>query len=352
MFNLAITTIWDVRDFTSNLIEYPYLSDIIETYKQGGLVALPTETVYGLGADATNDDAVKRIYEAKGRPSDNPLIVHIYDTKQLEDFVESISEATERLMEAFWPGPITFILPLKEGVLCDRVTGGLNSVAVRMPSHPVARALLKEVDLPIAAPSANLSGRPSPTTFEHVFHDLDGRIDGIIQSTQSDAGLESTVLDCTSFPFRIARPGTITRSMLNEILPNGIDALVETSTDKPIAPGMKYKHYAPETPLKIFERLEGPIETTDEKDWSKKAFLLPASLLPFIPKQAQTIVLSTSETDIQQANHNLYAALHELDQLEDIEQAFIYGYPNMEEAEALHNRMEKAANHVYVKEEW
>ncbi|AVQ33529.1 threonylcarbamoyl-AMP synthase [Staphylococcus muscae] len=345
------TTIWDVREYTNNLIDYPYLSEIIATYRQGGLVALPTETVYGLGADATNEEAVQGIYQAKGRPSDNPLIVHIYDTKQLEDFVENVSETTERLMEAFWPGPITFILPLKPGYLCQSVTGGLNSVAVRMPSHPVARTLLKEVALPIAAPSANLSGRPSPTTFEHVYYDLEGRIDGIIQSTQSEAGLESTVLDCTSFPFRIARPGTITRSMLNEILPNGIDAMRDESIDKPIAPGMKYKHYAPETPLKIFERLNEKLDAT-QKDWSQTAFILPATLLSYIPKQAQTIILSETESDIKQANHNLYAALHQLDQLDGIAHAYIYGYPDHDDAEALHNRMVKAANHQFIKGEW
>ena len=345
------TTVWDVRDYTSNLIDYPNLSEIIETYQQGGLVALPTETVYGLGADATNEKAVQRIYEAKGRPSDNPLIVHIYDTDQLDDFVTHVSETTEKLMEAFWPGPITFILPLKEGYLCDSVTGGLNSVAVRMPSHPVARALLKEVALPIAAPSANLSGRPSPTTFEHVYHDLNGRIDGIMQSTQSEAGLESTVLDCTSFPFRIARPGTITRSMLNDILPNGIDEAQFDHSDKPIAPGMKYKHYAPETPLKIFNTMNQPIAAAVH-DWSRTAFLLPESFVPFVPEQAQVIVLSASATDIQAANHNLYAALHQLDQLTEIECAYIYGYPNHDEAEALHNRMMKAANYQYVQGEW
>ncbi len=352
MLHLVKTTVWDVRDYTLNLKDYPNLSEIIETYRQGGLIALPTETVYGLGADATNEQAVQGIYQAKGRPSDNPLIVHIYDTDQLDDFVTNVSETTEKLMEAFWPGPITFILPLKEGYLCESVTGGLNSVAVRMPSHPVARALLKEVALPIAAPSANLSGRPSPTTFEHVYHDLNGRIDGIIQSTQSEAGLESTVLDCTSFPFRIARPGTITRSMLNDILPNGIDEAQFDNSDKPIAPGMKYKHYAPETPLKIFNVLNRPIDEAGQQDWSQTAFILPESFVSLVPKEAHIIVLSESENDIQAASHNLYAALHQLDELTHITRAYIYGYPNNDEAEALHNRMVKAANYQYVEGEW
>ncbi|MCS4487023.1 L-threonylcarbamoyladenylate synthase [Staphylococcus americanisciuri] len=345
------TTIWDVRDYTNNLADYPKLSEIVDIYRQGGLISLPTETVYGLGADATNEQAVQGIYQAKGRPSDNPLIVHIYDAEQMDDFVAHVSEATQKLMDAFWPGPITFILPLKRGYLCESVSGGLDSIAVRMPSHPVARALLKEVALPIAAPSANLSGRPSPTTFEHVYHDLNGRINGIIHSTQSEAGLESTVLDCTTFPFRIARPGTITRSMLDDILPNAIDNMHFDNDEKPIAPGMKYKHYAPETPLKIFHTLSYQINVT-QRDWSRIAFILPSSMTSLVPENAHIIELSESEGDIEAANHNLYAALHQLDQIAQIDCAYIYGYPDNAEAEALHNRMVKAANHQYVKEVW
>ncbi|QLK86519.1 L-threonylcarbamoyladenylate synthase [Staphylococcus sp. 17KM0847] len=345
------TEIWDVRAYTTQLADYPRLSEIIETYRRGGLVALPTETVYGLGANALDESAVQKIYQAKGRPSDNPLIVHIYDSEQLKDFVTEIPEATEKLMEAFWPGPITFILPLKPGFLCNSVTGGLNSVAVRMPSHPVARELLKLVDLPIAAPSANLSGRPSPTTFEHVYHDLNGRIDGVIHSTQSEAGLESTVLDCRTFPYRVARPGTITRNMLNDILPNAVDEVRSEDMEKPIAPGMKYKHYAPETPIAIFENLEHSINALRYKEWSHIVFIVPKSFIPLLPEEAYTIILSDTEEDIQQANYNLYDALHKVDQLVDVEQAYIYGYPHHEEAEALRNRMCKAANYQYVEGE-
>ncbi|WP_281198381.1 L-threonylcarbamoyladenylate synthase [Staphylococcus schleiferi] len=345
------TKIWDVRNYTTCLNTYPELDAIIETYRRGGLVVLPTETVYGLGGNARDDEAVRKIYEAKGRPSDNPLIVHIYDTDQLDDFVSSISDATKRLMEAFWPGPITFILPLKKGYLCERVTGGLDSVAVRMPSHPVARALLEAVDLPIAAPSANLSGRPSPTTFEHAYEDLNHRVDGIIQSTQSDAGLESTVLDCTSFPFRIARPGTITRSMLNEVMPLAIDEHQIAATEKPIAPGMKYKHYAPNTPLKIIQQINAPIRKEAHEDWSKIAFIVPKNKIPFLPKEAKVLVISEGENDIKGANHHLYSILHQLDQMPSIELAYIFGYEDNFETEALRNRMLKAANQQVIKDE-
>ncbi|EGQ3507228.1 L-threonylcarbamoyladenylate synthase [Staphylococcus pseudintermedius] len=348
---MSETKIWDVRDYTTRLEEYPKLPEIVKTLQDGGLVVLPTETVYGLGGNAKDDTAIRKIYEAKGRPSDNPLIVHIYDTDQLDDFVVDISEATHKLMEAFWPGPITFILPLKQGYLCDRVTGGLNSVAVRMPSHPVALALLKAVDLPIAAPSANLSGRPSPTTFEHAFHDLNHRVDGIMRSTQSDAGLESTVVDCTSFPFRIARPGTITRNMLNDILPQSVEVHSPLATEKPIAPGMKYRHYAPSTPLKMIVQLNVPIHEDAHEDWSKIAFIVPETKKKFLPASAQVIVISESESDIQGANHNLYDVLHQLDQLNDVDMAYIYGFEDNFETEALRNRMLKAVSQQVVKDE-
>ncbi len=345
------TKIWDVREYTNHLDAYPQFDEIIRMYREGKRIVLPTETVYGLGGSALNEETVKGIYEAKGRPSDNPLIIHIYDTDQLEDFVTSISETTLKLMEAFWPGPITFILPLKSGYLCERVTGGLNSVAVRMPSHPVARYILKKANIPIAAPSANMSGRPSPTTFEHAYDDLNGRVEGIIQSTPSDAGLESTVIDCTSFPYRIARPGTITRQMLNDILPNSIDDTVIDMTEKPIAPGMKYKHYAPDTPLIMIEHIGNDIRRSAHDDWKGIAFIVPESLSKYIPKEAKVIILSQDEFDIQTANRHLYTALHQLDELKSVSCAYIYGYPVNEDTEALRNRMMKAVNHQVVKDE-
>ncbi|RIP32904.1 threonylcarbamoyl-AMP synthase [Staphylococcus gallinarum] len=340
------TKIWDFNN--QNNINDANIKEITEIYNQGGLIALPTETVYGLGADARNDEAIKKIYEAKGRPSDNPLIVHIYDMKQMQYFTTKLTEDIKILMKHFWPGPISFILPLKQGYLCDRVSGGLDSIAVRMPSHPVGRAILEKVHIPIAAPSANLSGRPSPTTFEHVFNDLDGRIDGIIKAEQSEEGLESTVLDCTQYPYRIARPGSVTRQMIEGILPGCIEEAV-LDTEKPIAPGMKYKHYSPDTPLTIVQHLTR--QPSIEKDWSQVAFILPKDYETFVPKQAKFIPLCNNENDIKGANHNLYQILHELDKNDDIQRAYIYGFDINDQTTAIMNRIMKAASHIIVEGE-
>ncbi|WP_437272551.1 L-threonylcarbamoyladenylate synthase [Staphylococcus succinus] len=344
------TKIWDVRDYKNQLSDYPYINEIKDIFEQGGLIALPTETVYGLGADARNDEAVKKIFEAKGRPSDNPLIVHIYDINDLKAFTTGLTEDIKLLMKHFWPGPISFILPLKEGYLCKRVSGGLASIAVRMPSHPIGREILRYVDMPIAAPSANLSGRPSPTTFDHVFNDLAGRIDGIIHGDQSEEGLESTVLDCTQFPFRIARPGSITKTMIESIIPNSIATETTLNIEQPIAPGMKYKHYAPDTPIQIIEELNGDTLISD-KDWSHTAFILPKSKRNIVPKTAIFIPLCETEDDIKGANHNLYPILHQIDQETTIENAYIYGFQINDSTTAIMNRMMKATNQSIIKGE-
>ena len=181
--------------------------------RDGGLVAFPTETVYGLGADAMNAEAAAKIYEAKGRPSDNPLIVHIADKEQVDLLAENVPEAAERIMEAFWPGPLTIILNKKKEVP-HGTTGGLNTVAIRMPSHPVAQALIRESGCMIAAPSANTSGRPSPTTAAHVMEDMQGRIPMILDGGAVGIGIESTILDMTGEIPMILRPGYITKEML------------------------------------------------------------------------------------------------------------------------------------------
>lgn len=340
------TKVWN---FDTNISQESFdtsLNEIKSMYQNGALIAIPTETVYGLGANACDEKAVENIYKAKGRPSDNPLIIHIHDVKQLSHFVESVDDKVKLLMDNFWPGPISFILPLKKGYLCNKVTGGLNSIAVRMPSHQVARKVLQFVDLPIAAPSANLSGRPSPTTFEHVEHDLNGKIDGIIKSNQSDEGLESTVLDCTQYPFKIARPGAITKSMINHILPGSIDEHDYNDVEKPIAPGMKYKHYAPDTSLIIVNQLDRQI--SKDKDWNHTAFIFPDNFRKYIPENAKFIHLCKNENDIKGANHNLYDILHQLDKESEIEQAYIYGFEINDKSQAIMNRMLKAANNQVV----
>jgi len=219
--------------------------------RSGGVVAFPTETVYGLGADATNEAAVERIFTAKGRPSDNPLIVHVADKAQAEALIEECGPAARRLMERFWPGPLTLVLPLKPGAVARRVTAGLDTVALRMPDHPLARRLIAAAGCPVAAPSANRSGRPSTTTADHVLEDLNGRIDGVLDGGPAGIGLESTVVRITDGGGRIEvlRPGGITVEDLRAALPGAeiaVAAGLEASSEEaPPSPGMKYKHYAP-----------------------------------------------------------------------------------------------------------
>lgn len=220
-------------------------ADII---KNGGICAFPTETVYGLGADAMNEEAVEKIFRAKGRPQDNPLIVHIADMEQLQDICV-VSESAKQLMEKFWGGPLTLILPKREKVPYV-VTAGLETVAVRMPSHPVAHALLRLCGCPVAAPSANLSGKPSPTTGQDVLADMDGRADVIIDGGDCFWGVESTVLDLTVEPPAILRPGAVTREELAVELGT---VIYGTGADAPKSPGMKYKHYAPKAPVYVVE---------------------------------------------------------------------------------------------------
>lgn len=343
------TQIWDLRMYKNNVNQYPHIDEIKQTFLDGGLVAIPTETVYGLGANARNEEAVENIYVAKGRPSDNPLIVHIHSIEQLDDFVEYIDDKVKVLMDEFWPGPISFILPLKQGYLCSKVTGGLESIAVRMPSHKIGRALLQIVDEPIAAPSANISGRPSPTTFEHVNRDLNGKVNGIVNGDQCEEGLESTVIDCTQFPFRIARPGSITQDMIETKLPHSINRQIYEENEKPIAPGMKYKHYSPETPLTIVKDLNKKIANDDK--WSKVAFVFPESQRSLIPENSIFISLCENKGDFKSAGHNLYEILHELDQNEEIEEAYIYGFEDNHHTEAIMNRMLKAASYKLIKGE-
>ena len=230
------------------------LKKVGETLRLGGLAAIPTETVYGLAANAFSDDAVKKIFVAKGRPQDNPLIVHISEIEELYPLVKKVPESALRLCEKFWPGPLTIILE-KSDAVCESVSAGLNTVAVRMPSHPVARAIIKASGVPLAAPSANVSGKPSPTTAQHVLHDMNGKIDMIIDGGESDVGVESTVITlCTEKP-KLLRPGGITMEQLREVLGEvEVDSAVMGELkegEKPASPGMKYKHYSPDADVLI-----------------------------------------------------------------------------------------------------
>lgn len=223
--------------------------------RSGGLLGIPTETVYGLGADALNEDAVRRIFEAKGRPQDNPLIIHVpNDITWLERYCRDVPETAYRLAERFWPGPLTMILK-RRPIVPLRTTGGLDTVGVRCPDHPVTAAIIAAAGVPIAAPSGNTSGRPSPTTAQHMIEDMDGKIDGIVDGGPCAVGVESTIVDLTVSPPRLLRPGGLPREALEEVLgPIAVDkAVTEKLSDgeKPRAPGMKYRHYAPKAPVTV-----------------------------------------------------------------------------------------------------
>lgn len=266
--NMSITKHWVVP------VQYdpdsPAIREAAALIRAGQTVAFPTETVYGLGADARQPEAVEAIFAAKGRPSDNPLIVHISSLEQLDELAERVDDLSMKLARTFWPGPLTLVLPVKEGAVSSRVTAGLDTVAVRMPDHPVALSLIAAAGCPIAAPSANRSGRPSPTLAAHVREDLDGRIAGILDGGPTGVGIESTVVqaDAASGRLHLLRPGGITREQLEKvagmpIVSPGLDAtsretrLLEErdgqDTSAPRSPGMKYTHYAPRGTLTVVQ---------------------------------------------------------------------------------------------------
>jgi L-threonylcarbamoyladenylate synthase len=231
------------------------LNEAGKVIRQGGIVAFPTETVYGLGANALDSDAVQRIFIAKGRPQDNPLIVHVANFA-IEPYVQNIPEIAKKLMERFWPGPLTLIFN-KTDRIPSTTSAGLDTIGLRMPANQLALELIKEANTPIAAPSANRSGRPSPTDVIHCIEDLDGKVDMILGGETSDVGLESTIVDCTTIPPMILRPGGISLEELQEVDPSIIiDPYLTTPLDeniKPKAPGMKYRHYAPKAPMKLID---------------------------------------------------------------------------------------------------
>lgn len=243
------TTIIEVGNFVDKSNNYEQAVDIL---KNGGVVAFPTETVYGLGAIATDEQAVDKIFKAKGRPSDNPLIVHIGTQKEVEKYAVNITHDAELLMDAFWPGPLTLVFERKPNVIASNVTPNVETVGVRMPDHPVALGLLRALQAPLAAPSANRSGKPSPTEAAHVYKDLAGLIPLILDGGRTGIGLESTVIDMTTVPPLILRPGGVTKEMIEEVI--GPVASSESKPQKaPRSPGMKYTHYAPEAPLYVIE---------------------------------------------------------------------------------------------------
>lgn len=233
--------------------DYPKLSEAAAILKAGGLVAFPTETVYGLGANGLCESAVRSIYQAKGRPSDNPLILHVADKAGFYRLAAEVSPQAEKLLDEFCPGPLTIIVK-RSLIVPDAVTGGLDTVGVRMPNNAIARELIKLTGLPIAAPSANTSGRPSPTTALAVMSDLNGKIGAVVDGGHCEFGVESTIVDCSGDVVTILRPGAVTREMLEAVIGEvAIDPALVGAEIVPKAPGMKYTHYAPLAPLYMLE---------------------------------------------------------------------------------------------------
>lgn len=343
------TKIWEIysEDLDSESV-LQKLEEIKTAVTYGEVIGLPTETVYGLAGDATNAEAINKIFSAKGRPSDNPLIVHIHSISQLSAFVEINDNRVLEMMKHFWPGPISFILPLKGDYLPSRTVAELPSVAVRMPSHPVGRKVLEYTGVPLAAPSANISGKPSPTDYSHVIDDLNGKVYGVIKSEPAEYGIESTVLDCTTFPFRIARPGEITKDDLENVLKNSVDTH-QAEMDTPIAPGMKYKHYAPRQPLMMVEEtvLNRKISVHGDK---KVGVIAPESVRENVQGDVRFVSLCMKKEDYREAARNLYGALRLMDK-SDVDVIYIYAFDRNDRSEALLNRIYKATGGEMIKED-
>ena len=245
----------------TELLDASRASRAAEILAAGGLVAIPTETVYGLGANALNEEAVKRIFEVKGRPQDNPLILHVSSAAELDKWCREVPPEARRLTDRFWPGPLTLVLYRKPAVPL-RVTAGLETVAMRCPDHPLTREVLNLAGVPVAAPSANLSGKPSTTTAEHCIHDLWGKVDAILDGGPCRVGVESTILDLTVSPPRVLRPGGVTLEDLRSLLPDvEMDPGLVRPDETPKAPGMKYRHYSPRAEVRL---LRGALEKFDE----------------------------------------------------------------------------------------
>ena len=318
-------------------------SDIEEAgkiIKEGGLIAFPTETVYGLGADGLNPEAVKKVYKAKGRPSDNPMILHISEIEQVYGIAKEVTENHLKLMNAFWPGPMTVVMDCKD-IVPKETTGGLSTVGIRLPKTDAARDLITAAGTPIAAPSANLSGKPSPTKASHVLDDLDGRIDGIIEGSECQVGIESTVLTIKDGKVIILRPGVITPLDISKVinLPVEFDPALTKGVGedfKPMAPGMKYKHYAPDGQMIIYSGTEEHIIKAIEE---KKAQLKSEG------KSVGVIFFGSNNVD--QAAHDLFDKLRQMDK-ENVEYILAGAVESEGLGFSVMNRMLKSAGYNVV----
>ena len=323
------------------------LKEAGEIIKNGGLVAFPTETVYGLGGDGLNPESSKKIYAAKGRPSDNPLIVHVADMESIKKIVKELPDAAYKLADALWPGPLTMIVPKSQRVPKE-TSGGLDTVGIRMPSHPVIRELIK-LSTPIAAPSANRSGYPSPTTAEHVYRDMKGRISAVIDGGECRFGVESTVI-CfeNEKTVRILRPGSVTEKMLSEYADVIIDEAILHDLQKGRAapsPGMKYKHYSPKADVKI---VEGSMEQF--ADYTNGKCGEDVYCLIFDNDSADTLKCKalTYGADSTQQAHELFAKLRELDDIK-AKTVYVRSPDKTGVGLAVYNRLLRAAAFEVIK---
>ncbi|WP_308652331.1 L-threonylcarbamoyladenylate synthase [uncultured Anaerococcus sp.] len=325
-------------------INKAYIKKASDLINEGALVAFPTETVYGLGADGLNDEACKKIFKAKGRPADNPLILHISHISMLDNLVEAISDKHRKLFD-LWPGPMTLIFK-KSKLIPEAVTAGGDTVAIRFPSDEIARALISEANTPIAAPSANISGRPSPTKADDVYQDMDGIIPLIIDGGESNIGIESTVIDLSGENPMILRPGYYTYEFLKEILPDmRLDDSLVDSTKIPKSPGQKYKHYAPKAKLRVFIGENVPdylLNLAEEcKSQGKKVGIL--AFEEDKDKFASYPYISLgSRRDLSTMSHVLFSSLREMDRLK-VDIILAEGVRENHLGKSIMNRMKKAA---------
>ncbi len=332
------------------------LSCAAQIIRDGGLVAFPTETVYGLGANALDEQAAKKIYAAKGRPSDNPLIAHISSFEELAPLVLKIPEAGEKLSRAYWPGPLTLVFP-KSGRVPYGTTGGLDTVAVRMPGDPLANRLIALAGVPIAAPSANTSGRPSPTTAQHVWQDMNGKIDMIIDGGPVGIGVESTIVDVSGSVPVLLRPGAVTIEMLRETVGRvDIDPAIQGPPRddlRPKAPGMKYRHYAPQAELILVEggtdavvsRINSLVREKLEQNYRVGVICTDETRERYRYGKVLSVGLRAREETIA---HNLFAVLRKFDDLK-VDYIYSESFSGEHLGQAIMNRLTKAAGYHVIR---
>lgn len=344
-----------IKTLISNIDEFDIDKEIIKKHakliSEGKTVIFPTETVYGLGANALDAEAVKKIYEAKGRPSDNPLIVHICEKDEIGELVTEISDKAKKLMDEVWPGPLTMIFKKKD-IVPQKTSGGLDTVAIRMPSNPIAREIIRQSGVPIAAPSANISGRPSPTKGKHVCDEMNGRVSGIIVGGDCDFGLESTVVDMTSEKPMILRPGSVTKEQMEKIIGEVlIDPSIENKEDvaKAKAPGMKYTHYSPNGDVyivsgnqkNVIDKINFLIEENENKGLKCGVICIEENKDKY---KGEVISLGTT---LEEVGSNLFDSLIDMDKRK-VDIIYSEAFSNSGVGRAIMNRLLKSAGYKVI----